>query len=91
MLELENIGHDDSFIQLGGQSITAMRIVSRISEEFSVDIKIKTFFALKTIHRLSEYILAQQEKQSKIPCSKKLPIQSEVSLHNVDWFERKLS
>ena len=85
VLEINSrIAHDHSFIQLGGQSISAMRIVSRISEIFSVDIKIKTFFALKTISRVASYIESKRGTQQK-------NLVEVRDVHRSQWFNEKIS
>ena len=85
VLEINSrIAHDHSFIQLGGQSISAMRIVSRISEIFPVDIKIKTFFALKTISRVASYIESKRGTQQK-------NLVEVRDVHRSQWFNEKIS
>ena len=44
VLDLEQIGIEDNFFDLGGESIKAIQILSRIREEFEVDIPMSVLF-----------------------------------------------
>ncbi|MGW5861007.1 amino acid adenylation domain-containing protein [Streptomyces sp. NPDC055239] len=48
VLELERVGPDDSFFDLGGDSGLAMRLAGRIREEFDAEIGIRQFFGSPT-------------------------------------------
>ncbi|MEL6439001.1 MAG: SDR family NAD(P)-dependent oxidoreductase [Cyanobacteria bacterium J06621_8] len=43
LLGIEQIGADDNFFELGGHSLLAIQIVSRLKEEFNVDIPMRDF------------------------------------------------
>ncbi|KJK58408.1 thioester reductase [Saccharothrix sp. ST-888] len=49
VLEAPEIGIDDSFFELGGQSLAAMRLVSRIRSLLEVDLTITQFFDAPTV------------------------------------------
>ncbi len=53
MLELEKIGVQDSFFALGGHSLTATRIATRLNETFDLRIGIDDIFDYKNIQLLS--------------------------------------
>lgn len=53
VLNIDSIGIHDNFFNLGGQSLTAIRIVSRINVLFEIDMKLDVFFANTTIARLA--------------------------------------
>jgi amino acid adenylation domain-containing protein len=53
----DTIGVRDDFFQLGGHSIRALKILSRVSREFGVVIGIQTMFEEPTIERLAMEIL----------------------------------
>jgi acyl carrier protein len=44
VLELEGIGARDSFLELGGKSLGAMRVLSRVRERYGVSIEMAEFF-----------------------------------------------
>ena len=48
-----SIGVDDDFFDIGGDSLKAGRVVSRIREEFEIDFSVKTFFSEPTIAKLA--------------------------------------
>ena len=47
---------NDNFFRLGGHSLTAMQVISRIENVFNVKISIETFFARPTLSGQAEYI-----------------------------------
>ncbi|MFH0241959.1 amino acid adenylation domain-containing protein [Streptomyces sp. HK10] len=48
-LEVPRVGIDDSFFDLGGQSLAAMRLLSRIRSVFGTDLTITQFFDAPTV------------------------------------------
>jgi acyl-coenzyme A synthetase/AMP-(fatty) acid ligase/acyl carrier protein len=44
-LEMTQVGIDDSFLELGGSSLQAMRIVARVNEEFGINCTLAELFA----------------------------------------------
>lgn len=65
VLKLNSIGVHDKFLELGGHSLQAMQIVTRVAQEFQVDFSIKLLFQAATIAAMSE-ILAQHQAQTTI-------------------------
>ncbi len=53
---LEQVGIDDDFFDLGGDSLKAMTVAFDIQREFSVNVTLVEFFKRCTIRRLDEYI-----------------------------------
>lgn len=56
ILEVEEIGIDDDFFDLGGHSLMATRVVSRIRNEFNVDLSVRYLFEYPTIRELAKQI-----------------------------------
>ncbi len=56
ILGIEKIGVNDNFFILGGQSLKAMLLSSRILKEFNVDIPVWQIFNLPTIVKLADHI-----------------------------------
>ena len=68
-----SIGIDDNFFQLGGHSLKATLLVSKINKVFDVKIPLANIFKTPTIRKLSEFIgHADAEKHTAIaPVEKK--------------------
>ncbi len=56
VLEVPKVGIDDSFFDLGGQSLQAMRLLARIRTELDVDLLINVLFDVPTVAGLAEHI-----------------------------------
>jgi len=54
----QRIGITDNFFSLGGNSISAIRLMNSINSELKADIKIRDIFDAKTIERLAELVSA---------------------------------
>ncbi|MFE3648649.1 amino acid adenylation domain-containing protein [Streptomyces sp. NPDC059152] len=66
LLGLPRVGVEDDFFDLGGDSVTSLRLMARISGAFGVEISPRDFFDAPTIavlaERLEDTILAQLEE-----------------------------
>ncbi|MZQ80577.1 amino acid adenylation domain-containing protein [Paenibacillus sp. 5J-6] len=56
VLELDQISMDDHFFELGGQSLKASMLVSRINKQFHVDIPLYEIFETPTIREMAATI-----------------------------------
>jgi acyl carrier protein len=56
VLGVERIGVDDSFFDLGGDSISAMRLVTSVNRALYVDLSISTLFEAPTVRTLSQHL-----------------------------------
>ncbi len=56
VLSVKKVGIDDNFYQLGGNSITAIRLSAACRQQFKIDIPLALLFAKKTIKRLAPCI-----------------------------------
>jgi amino acid adenylation domain-containing protein/non-ribosomal peptide synthase protein (TIGR01720 family) len=56
VLGVDTIGIDDDFFDLGGHSLTAMRLVGRIRARFDIDLPIKRLFDDRTVTGLAAAI-----------------------------------
>jgi amino acid adenylation domain-containing protein len=55
-IERDVIGIDTSFLQLGGQSLKQVNLISRIHKEFNVQVPLAEIFKNQTIRELAGYI-----------------------------------
>ena len=56
LLEQTRVGLDDDFFELGGNSILAMRTVSRIRDAFGVEVAVRRLSTDATVGRLAEHV-----------------------------------
>jgi len=55
-LEKDKVGIFDNFFRLGGSSIMAIKLVSRLNREFNVDITLSLIFVQNTISQLATFL-----------------------------------
>jgi amino acid adenylation domain-containing protein len=69
LLRVERVSVSDNFFDLGGHSLTATQLVSRIRDEYGVELPLSRIFERSTIELLALEILqitASQEEQSTL-------------------------
>ncbi len=59
LLNLERVGTDDNFFEIGGHSLLGMRLISAIRREMETELAIKDLFIHPTIARLAEHLIKQ--------------------------------
>ncbi len=63
VLSLDEIGIHDKFFDLGGHSLAATRVVSRVIDRFKVELPIKSLFESGTVADMAEIIVQNQAKK----------------------------
>jgi amino acid adenylation domain-containing protein len=63
ILALEQVGIHDSFIELGGHSLTATQVISQVMKKFQVEIPLRSLFGAPTIAKMAAVITEHQGKQ----------------------------
>jgi acyl carrier protein len=58
VVKLDRVGIDDHFLEIGGQSLQAVLLLSHIHEMFGVEVQFKEFLDAPTVRKLSEHIEA---------------------------------
>ena len=56
VLGLERVGVDDSFFELGGDSLSAMRVIAAINTSLDADLSVRALFDAPTVARLAPRI-----------------------------------
>ena len=67
LLKLENIGAQDDFFELGGDSLLSIRAASRISEEFGTRVASHAIFDNPTIESLAIFLAAGSHSEARHP------------------------
>ena len=69
VLKLERVGVQDNFFDLGGHSLNATQVVSRVRESFKVDMPLRAIFESPTVEALARTIAAlkRHDVASEIP------------------------
>ena len=62
VLGIDQLGINDDFFELGGDSLLATRIVTGMMKKFSADLPIRTLFDTPTIAQQAEQLLLRQTK-----------------------------
>jgi len=82
ILQIDQIGVHDSFYDVGGHSLTATRVVSRVRSIFQVDLPLREFLEHPTIAWLSEWLESTRRSGpqpaeislQKVPRDRELPL-----------------
>jgi len=56
LLGVNEVGVRDNFFDLGGQSLTGVRLLAKVKKKYGVDLKLATMFSAPTIEKLSALI-----------------------------------
>lgn len=59
-MQKDEIGVEDSFFALGGHSLKAIQVISKIQKEFNIKIELKELYNEPTITYLAQYIESMQ-------------------------------
>ncbi|WP_299685781.1 non-ribosomal peptide synthetase [uncultured Dokdonia sp.] len=72
VLQREKIGIESSFFSLGGHSLKAVQVITRIQKDFNIKIELKELYEEPTISNLASYITSIQilNDQQMIPSGK---------------------
>jgi non-ribosomal peptide synthetase component F len=66
LLDIERVGIYDSFFELGGFSMLATRLVTRVREAFGVQLAVRDVFESPTVDELARLIVRAQGEQSDL-------------------------
>ncbi|HEX9453407.1 MAG TPA: non-ribosomal peptide synthetase, partial [Candidatus Binatia bacterium] len=89
VLQLDEVGCDDDFAALGGDSLLATRIVTQVNQLFNLTQPLKTLFATPTVAQLAEWITAQERAPGAAEKTARLML--EIDAMSPDQIYRALS
>jgi amino acid adenylation domain-containing protein len=64
VLKLDHVGLHDNFLELGGDSLLAAEVISRVRQAFHVDLSLRDFFKAPTVAGLAGAIVQHQAEQA---------------------------
>ncbi|MGH7824892.1 MAG: amino acid adenylation domain-containing protein [Candidatus Binatia bacterium] len=65
VLKLRRIGIHDNFFHLGGHSLSAIQVISRVRETFGVEIFLRALFEKPTLARFAEMIVEAKNRRGQ--------------------------
>ncbi|MBD2040610.1 non-ribosomal peptide synthetase [Microcoleus sp. FACHB-672] len=74
LLSLEQIGIYDSFFELGGNSLMATQLLTKVREAFQVELPLRDLFEVQTISGLCEKISQAKKKGEKLQEQEIVPV-----------------
>lgn len=69
LLGVREVGPGQSWFDLGGNSLLALRLFTRASRQFGCDLPVATLFTGATVRAMADAVLAQREDASPSPSS----------------------
>ena len=67
VLGLERVGVDDSFFELGGDSLSAMRVIAAINTSLDADLAVRTLFHAPSVGSLSQQLGRHASEVEVVP------------------------
>jgi hypothetical protein len=62
VLRLERIGVHDNFFEIGGHSLLAIGVITRICEEIDLELPVRALFDAPTPRELARYIITELQR-----------------------------
>ena len=69
VLGVEAVGTGDNFFHLGGHSLLAARVVTRVRDEFSIDLSVRALFERPTLAAFAAHVDAARTVSSELPAT----------------------
>jgi amino acid adenylation domain-containing protein len=65
VLSLNQVGINDNFLDLGGHSLAATQVISRVIERFNLELPLRILFEAPTVANMAEAIVQHQRQQTR--------------------------
>jgi acyl carrier protein len=62
VLAIGPVGINDDFFDLGGHSVAASRIISRVRQQFDLDLPVRAIFDAPTVARMADVVREESTK-----------------------------
>src|SRR5579859_6460059 len=66
VLELNRVGRDDDFFHLGGDSLSATRLIARVRHRLKVDLPLRALFEAHTLCRFAERVQVAEPERTRL-------------------------
>jgi len=70
ILRIERVGRNDNFFDLGGHSLLATQLISRIRDQFAVELPLRLLFQFPTVAELAEAVSQAPAAAASIPIAR---------------------
>ncbi|OBF13599.1 non-ribosomal peptide synthetase [Mycobacterium sp. ACS4331] len=90
VLGLERVGADDSFFELGGDSISAMRLIVAINRAFDSDVSVRTVFEAPSVAQLAARLDDEGDRLEPLVVMERPPVVPLSFAQNRLWFIHEL-
>lgn len=67
LFKIKNISIDDSFLEMGGQSIIATQLISRLNKEYHIDLDLNEIFKNPTVAKIADIIESRMGQTDYVP------------------------
>ncbi|OBG83337.1 hypothetical protein A5699_04445, partial [Mycobacterium sp. E802] len=90
VLGLNRVGVDDSFFDLGGDSLSAMRVIAEINSSLDADLSVRTLFDAPTVSQLAPHIDAGSGGRARLIPQQRPPVLPLSYAQQRLWFLEQL-
>ena len=63
MLSIDQVGVNDNFLDLGGHSLAATRVISQVIKQFQVEVPLQSLFQSPTVAEMASSITEHRAKK----------------------------